>query len=249
MLPARQCLETNRAAAGGIDLRLIMQQQLTVVDCPPQGAFQVGTLRRRLVHARGKELEVGPPQRLGVIHGHVGILQQGVDVGTIVGKDTDADARRRTQLATGNAVRLRQMAQDLAGQRGNLPDVAIGYVRHDDDEFVAAETRHHVAISNAGTQALTDLDQQAVTHGVAKAVVDCLEAIEVDEQYRQAAIVATGQRHRLIEALMETEAVGQTGQRVVVGQMQDLPLGVLALGNVGKAADVVGDPALFVVQG
>jgi len=71
---------------------------------------------------------------------------------------------------------------------------------------------------------------------VAERVVDDLEVVQVDEQDGDAPLGA----ERAAEALEEELAVGQAGERVVVGLPGELGLGGLALGDV----DAVADPRL-----
>jgi hypothetical protein len=40
---------------------------------------------RVLVHAHVEEAEAAAPQALGVVHGHVGLLHQGVEIGAVHG--------------------------------------------------------------------------------------------------------------------------------------------------------------------
>ena len=49
-------------------------------------------------------------------------------------------------------------------------------------EFVAAEASEHIALAHRARKALGDLLQEFITNGMAEAVVDHLEVIEVDEQ-------------------------------------------------------------------
>jgi hypothetical protein len=66
------------------------------------------------------------------------------------------------------------------------------------------------------------LDQHPVANGMAKAVVDRFEAVEVEVANRQQPLVALGARQRLRQAVEEQDAVGHAGQRVIVGQALEL---------------------------
>ena len=90
--------------------------------------------------------------------------------------------------------------------------------------------RHH---------ALGDDLQEFVAGAVAEAVVDELEIVEIDEHHRRPAIVARARSHRLRQAILEQDAVGQAGQSVVVGHEMDAIFGALALDR--DAGDVGGD--------
>ena len=66
-------------------------------------------------------------------------------------------------------------------------------------------------------QAVGDHDQQLVAAGVAKAVVDVLEAVEVDEQHRRL-VPAERAAEQLVGLGAEMQAVGKRGDRVVHAQ-------------------------------
>ena len=107
----------------------------------------------------------------------------------------------------------------------------VAGVLQQDHELVAAQPRHGVAPGHAGAQALGDLLQQLVALLVAQRVVEHLEVVQVDEHQRAfARPVIVGQR--LVQPVQQQLAVGQLGQRIVEGQVLDLFLGRLALGDV-----------------
>ena len=64
--------------------------------------------------------------------------------------------------------------------------------------------------------------QELVAGGVADAVVDGLEAVEVDEEHAQLGLAAGRHVERVLEAVEEERAVGQPGQRVVEGLLHGL---------------------------
>ena len=76
------------------------------------------------------------------------------------------------------------------------------------------------------------LDEQLVADRVAERVVDGLEAVEVDEQHAEHAIVASHARERLLEAVGEHDPVGQAGERVVQHLVGELRLEALLVGEV-----------------
>src|SRR5262245_24739299 len=103
-----------------------------------------------------------------------------------VGRDTDR--RRGVTLVAAKLQRLTEGRQQLAC---NALDIAAlsGFLQ-DDDEFVTAEPRHHVAGAQRSAQAMSHLHQQHVAGLMAKRVVDDLETIEVDEEQREFSLVA-----------------------------------------------------------
>ena len=83
-----------------------------------------------------------------------------------------------------------------------------------DRELVAAEPGDDVAGADRRAQPHGDLDEQAVAGVVADAVVDLLEAVEVDEQHAEMLPGARMALERVLELVDEDLAVGQPGERV-----------------------------------
>src|SRR6185503_8627222 len=94
------------------------------------------------------------------------------------------------------------------------------------------------ARAQAGAQAARGLDQEAVARRVAVGIVHLLEAVEVDEQRREAVTAPARALDRLVERRPEARAVGQSGERVAVGERSD----VLAREHLLR--DVAPDPAV-----
>jgi hypothetical protein len=81
---------------------------------------------------------------------------------------------------------------------------------------------------------------------VAQAVVDDLEAVEVEEEHARRAGLALGPGHGHGQAVEEERAVGQAGEGIVGGGVGQLGLGLLAgrdlgLGRLVQAGVVEGD--------
>ena len=86
---------------------------------------------------------------------------------------------------------------------------------------------------------------------MAEAVVDDLEAVEVEEQDGGAAlrVVALGAPDRLVQAVQEQHAVGEAGERVVERVVLQAALGLAAVGDVGDRADDPERAAVVVADG
>ena len=59
---------------------------------------------------------------------------------------------------------------------------------------------------------------------MAERVVDILETIEIDAQQRREAFVPIGARNRLVEPIVQQQAIRQAGQRVIIGLTYQTPL-------------------------
>ena len=120
--------------------------------------------------------------------------------------DGDADGSGGEDLRPVQIVRRREHL--LHAARGVHGLLRIGEVAEQQGELVAAEARHGVAGPDDLAQPLRDLDQQHVAPGVAEALVDGLEAIDVEEQHREPVVfAATLERERLSEAVDEERPV------------------------------------------
>ncbi|MNE86515.1 hypothetical protein D3C80_1836270 [compost metagenome] len=83
------------------------------------------------------------------------------------------------------------------------------------------------------SQALRHFHQYTIANVVAEAVVDQLEAIEVDEQQRLLSTSLALFHQCFLHLLVKAHAVGQAGQRVMVGGMFEALLGVFARTDIG----------------
>ena len=93
------------------------------------------------------------------------------------------------------------------------------YVLEEDGEFIAAETRHGVALVHAAAQALGHDLQKPVADVVPEGVVDVLEPVEVEKHDPDDAPAPLRARERLVEAIEEQHAVRELRERVVVREI------------------------------
>ena len=138
-------------------------------------------------------------------------------------------------MPPGQDHRLGQRLQDLARHRTGL--VFGGQPFGQYREFVTAEAGHHVDLAHTGGKPFRHRAQHLVARIVAKAVVDVLEAVQVEEQDGQHLAAALGPLQRLVERLAEQAAVRQFGELVVVGEETGALFLLLALGDVLQHAD------------
>ena len=114
------------------------------------------------------------------------------------------------------------------------------------DEFVAADTGHHVGGSGGVHQTAGHLHQQRVAHIVAGVVVGVLQLVEVEEQQRDLAAAAAYPLDRVGSVAQQQHAVGEAGEPVVGGLVQQFALRPVARGDVADDATPVLDDALLV---
>ena len=91
-----------------------------------------------------------------------------------------------------------------------------------DDELVATQAPKRVAAANCGPEPFGHRDEEHVSSGMTQAVVDHLEAVQVDEQCCHGGAVPLDSGQRLLEAVQHQRPVRQAGERVMEGLMSYL---------------------------
>jgi hypothetical protein len=203
-----------------------------------QARFDLQPLLRALRHFGVEELRAVAALGLGLVHRHVGVAHQLVDVGAVVGVDCDAHAAGDVDLGTLHVVWIPHPRDQPA-----LDDVrhlvAVFHAVQDDDELVAAKAAHRVAGAHGIRKALRHRAQQPVADVMAERIVDVFEAVQVDEQHRYFFSGALRLLQRDAQPLDAKRSIGQLGEHVVLRQKLDALLALLAVGDVDRSADVV----------
>ena len=145
----------------------------------------------------------------------------------------DADGHAGNHLvAVTQHDRLLESGADPPG-RGHR-HVHPGHVLQQHHELVAAKAGQQVIAAYHAPHAGPDRDQELVAGDMAQAVVDALEAIDVDEDECVGRMVRGGPRERVIETIHQQPAVGQAREAVIKGAMVELVLEGLAFGDVAE---------------
>jgi hypothetical protein len=109
----------------------------------------------------------------------------------------------------------------------------IAAIRNNDDELIVAEPAYlggpRKTIRDLD-EALTDLDEQLIAGRMTQRVVDILEAVQIEQRDRYRAQGATHQQTP--QLLLQGQAIGQPGQRIIMRQPAELLLRPLGVGNV-----------------
>ena len=132
----------------------------------------------------------------------------------------DADARADRQVLVVDPERFARRVDDAVGEARR---VLLRRHLADDAELVAAEASQRVERTQRRAEASRNGDEQPVAAEMAVAVVDLLEAVEVDEQQRSD-VVACGPRQRRVDEPGEGVPVRQPGQRIVRRQVEEAQL-------------------------
>ena len=231
MLPAQQRLEADDLAGQQLHLRLVGEAQLAARNGMQQIVLDMPPLLDLGAHCRFEEPVGAAPFDLGAVKGGVGVAHQALAIDGVVGIDGDADAaRNEAAIGRVHSFSARNASMMLSAMR---PAAAgSGQAWSDDGEFVAAEPRQHLILVEDAGRAARDRLQQRVAGGMAEKVVDLLEAVEVDAEQRQLAAVRGGHRDLAVELAVEAAAIGQAGQRIVLGEVAQIGFGLLARADV-----------------
>ena len=203
MLPAHQPLRGHGLALTEFHLRLVVEHELVVGQGPAQVGGQTEPLGAVVVvlgAVDDQRVVVG----LGAIHGHVGALEQRVDVAAVLGVPGQADAGVQRDADPVHVDRLGQRVLQALHRRLSGGRVSA---RHEYRELVPAEAGDEVLAAEGGAQPRADLLQDEVAVMVSERVVDVLEAVEVDQQ--QAARFQRRGPERGADRLHEPAPVGQ----------------------------------------
>jgi hypothetical protein len=147
----------------------------------------------------------------------------------MVRRERDADRGVGGQLMAKAIERRPDCGEHL---RREARDV-VGRLHRDLDnrELVAREARDEIALADAAPEAARHPTQQFVAYLVTQRVIDALELVDIDVVHREPpAGLDIGKL--LLQPLVEQSAVGQVGQRIVMGEVGDLLLGAAALSDV-----------------
>ena len=233
--PAQQHFEPHRAVRVDVDLGLVGAQEPPVPDGEAQPLLRlhaaVGRHPHRVVEERDVALAVG----LDAVHGDVGVAPERLVVAPVGREQADADRGRGEDLVAIDEERLLE-----AGEQGlHLPhDVAPPL--HQEQELVAADAAQDHALLQGAREAVGDLDQDLVAHGMPVIVVDVLEAVEIDEGEREGLVAPA---HQLGHRGLQVAAVRQVGEFVVIGAAEELGLGLALAREVDRGGQPVGRAA------
>ena len=234
-----------------IDLHLVIKFQFLTGNSDAQFGFQRGANLQRRLHVGIEEADGVASGSFGFIHGHVGALEQFVVFLHMPKEQADADAGGAQIIAgvtpffpvdrlerIGPVDRVADFFGHSLGLGGGQGFFLVQILQHD-DELIAAQSCHGIAVAYARPEAVRHFHQQQIADVVPLGVVEGLEVIQVEEHQRAMAAVAGAAGLGLAETVEQQTAVGQLRQRIVEGEVADLILCFLALGDVGEGADVM----------
>ncbi len=212
---------------------MIKQSEFPILQAVAQAAFYPQRLCHALVELRLEELEIVAPTFLGVVHGRVRILDQLLHAVTILRKQADADTGRNMKRKAARMIGFIQNAQGVACGLGSV--FSGSDVRQHREEFVSAQPPYQVLAAHACGKPPGRFLEHGIAYVVAISVVNRLETVDVDENERAKPVTAPRTFEHALGKLVKHCPVGQFRQRVVLRDVEDPFLNLLAF------VDVLGD--------
>ena len=217
-----------------LEHRLVGEFQTAVRERLTQPALKVSDLAELSIHLAPVMLKSAAASCLGPIKRNVGIAHQPLGGVAMVGEGGDPEAGAHLDLLLVDHERCFQRREHAA--RHLIGGVKLGDTLLEQRELVAAESGPGIAGASEATQTSGDLSQQRIARGMAEAIVDLLELVEVEQHYRHASAVAACPSECVPEAVVEQHPVREAGEGVVQRCVTESFLGDLALGDVDGGA-------------
>ena len=229
MAPAQQRLAAGDPVVLQVETRLIIDLEAAIDDRLAQIHFENAARADLGVHFRFEKTIGAAAGGLGRIHCEIRILQDLVEIGTVLRRQRDADAGVGGDLVAEAFIGRTDRLEDAAEQIHDV--VRVPHPGLNDGELVAAKPGDEIGFLHAAAETERHRFEQLVADHVSERVVDALEFVDVDIEHRQLPVVRDV-RQFFLEPFVKQSAVRQVGQRVVMGEVGDALLGAAALGNV-----------------
>jgi hypothetical protein len=217
MLPAQQRLGADDAAAGEVELGLIVEDEALLLEGRAQAVLDRHAPLDGRVHVVGEELESVAAAVLGVEQRGIRLLDELLGVPRIAGEGRDSDAAAQRRRLAAELDRLAERGQQLA-RHGRGVEL-VREVRQQNRELVAAQSCGSVRFAQAGVQAPRDAPKQPIADRTAERIVDRFEPVDVQGQDGVLVAPAASGRDRLAQAIQEERAVGEAGEWIVGGEV------------------------------
>jgi hypothetical protein len=217
-------------------LRLEVKLKLVPLEREAQIVLQQPEVAQLAVHFRFEEAGPAPALPLGAIERRIGVRKQRRRIDAIVRIDGDADTEADMgEIIVDLELVADRLDQTLGEREYVFPSDVVG---HQDHELVAA---------NAGDESTIGLSDKTfggrphhhVADGMTEQIVDVLEAVEIQAEHSEAGRGFLSLLEPLVQCGIESVAVGQIGQHIVMREMADPLLRVDAFGDVLDHADQI----------
>ncbi len=156
--------------------------------------------------------------------------QEDLDIFTVPGIETDADAAGHRDLMTVKPEGFSKHIEESL--RNEHRFLGRTYLLQEQDEFVTTPAGQGIRVSSAAQEPAAHALQQRIPHGVAEGIIDAFKSIEVEKEYGHHQVLAMGSGHRVPEPFAEEDAVRKSSQGIMVGKKAQPLLGCFPHGDI-----------------
>jgi hypothetical protein len=220
--PPQQRFEARDFVALEVQLRLIIELELTCVQGSSQIPLELAPRLHALIHFALEEARAAGRVHLGAIECEIGVLQELVGVAAVAGANRNANADADDNLVVVEIERRGKYALDLAGERRRGCSWFIG--RLHDDELVSTDARDHLDALEPARQPLRHPLQELISHRWPERVVHLFEAVDIEQKHHQRGFPVDLTLDRCPDKGVQLRSIGQIGQRVVARHVLHLRL-------------------------
>ena len=152
------------------------------------------------------------------MHGHLGPVQQAGNDVAVLRIHGHAHADAQIHLGLGQLQRAHQMSLPALDQG---TDFFLGIQQRGHHKLVTVKAPCHAATAHQIPDTSGHLTQQRIPIGMAEGVIDILEPVQIQIQDGDVLAGLLCSVQQLRDLRLQQAAIGQTGQRVIVGQLLD----------------------------
>ena len=225
VLPAHEGLHAHDRAGFHRDLGLEVDPELLTLDRLPECVLGVETIERSLSGDVVEQHQAPAAGLLRAVHRGVGVTNQILGVLLGIDRERDPDAGTGDHVAVREVEWKTERLEEPLSDRDGILLVAEVLAEH--RELIAAEAGDRLLAAQRVLEALRDGEDELVARGMPQAVVDHLEAVEVEEKHGH---VAPGTALETVDGSAEPVQKQQPAGKPRQGITQELVL-VGAPGN------------------
>ena len=216
-----------------VDDRLVVGHQLAAGERLAQLGLEPEPLDGAGVHVVLVGLEAALAAALGGVHGEVGVAQE------LLAARCPACAKAMPMLTLADTsvpsiVKVRLKELTIRSATAMTSCSVAGSSRSTANSSPPRRAAVSAARRHRWRRSVT-ADEQEVAGGVAEAVVDGLEVVEVEEEHREVAAAAGDPGEGVLDTVAEEALVRQVRERVVERLVRELVLEAAPLGDVAEA--------------
>src|SRR5439155_4420407 len=177
-----------------------------------------------LVNALGhcrREEKIALARGLRLLQRRFGVCKESLRMTAIAGIHRYSHAGGEPKLAPIEPeCRAQAGGEPLLGEAADI--VLVLHISGNNRKVVRADPGCSRRIRTCGLDTLGKLPEQLVACLAPVGIIDRLEPLDIDDRDGEPALRAAGSNHLLLQALQKQAAVGEAGERVVIGEILEL---------------------------